>query len=497
MDEFKIDEAQMGAVGTGALIVGALLYPLWGYLYDRFARARLIALASAIWGVTTWLGAIAPTYITFLGARASTGIDDSSYPGLYSLISDYFGPGVRGKIYGLLQLAQPLGYMLGMVLALAVGAVIGWRNVFFLTGGVGLVLAVLIFFGVREMPRGQAEPELAGLEEIGVHKFDRKLALGLFRKRALLPLFAQGFFGVFPWTVISFWIFRYLEDERGYTSGQVLLTMVPVVLVLAGGYFVGGALGDALFKRTPRGRLMVCMIGIITGAIFLLLALNVPFQTYTGIGVTVQRTPGGEILLSPEAERPAAAANIHQNDILRSVNGVTVAAGAALPDVEALLGGKAGDKEIQVTVTRSETGESYTTAVRLAAIATTSDSNRLLLFVLLCCTALFIPFAAPNVISTVYDITLPEVRSTALAVQYFIENAGAAFAPLLAGIIAVNTSLGNSIVLICVTAWAICFVFVTLATLLVPRDIETLRQQMRERAATERAHQAAEPSKVV
>lgn len=105
MEEFNITMTQMGAITTGALIVASVLYPLWGYLYDRFARARLLALASFIWGATTWLSAVVRTYPAFLATRASTGIDDSAYPGLYALIADYFGPGTRGKIYGLLQLA--------------------------------------------------------------------------------------------------------------------------------------------------------------------------------------------------------------------------------------------------------------------------------------------------------------------------------------------------------------------------------------------------------
>ena len=94
METFGINEAQMGFVFTGALIVGAIMYPLWGYLYDRYARAKLLALASFLWGSTTWLGAIAPTFPSFVVARATTGIDDSSYPGLFSLIADYFGPNV-------------------------------------------------------------------------------------------------------------------------------------------------------------------------------------------------------------------------------------------------------------------------------------------------------------------------------------------------------------------------------------------------------------------
>jgi MFS family permease len=134
MNTFGIDEVQMGAVFTGALLVGAVLYPLWGYLYDRFSRSKLLALASFIWGSTTWLSAIAPTFPFFLATRATTGIDDSSYPGIYSLIADYFGPNMRGKVYGILQLTQPLGYMIGLIIATLLSGILGWRAVFYITG---------------------------------------------------------------------------------------------------------------------------------------------------------------------------------------------------------------------------------------------------------------------------------------------------------------------------------------------------------------------------
>ena len=392
METFGIDEAQMGAVFTGALLVGAILYPVWGYLYDRFARSKLLALASFIWGSTTWLSAIAPTFPTFLVTRATTGVDDSSYPGIYSLISDYFPPNLRGKVYGILQIGQPLGYMAGLILATMLGGVIGWRNIFFLTGLLGLILAVVIFFFVKEPPRGQSEPEMEDLEQMGSYKFDWKIAGGLFRKRSLIFLYLQGFVGVFPWNVITYWFFRYLETERGYSSDEVLYTMAPAILVLAAGYFVGGAIGDAAFKRTPRGRVIVSLAGVITGAVFLYFTMGVPVE------------------------------------------------------------------------------------------------NKLQFLLLLLGTALFIPFASPNVISTVYDITLPEVRSTALAVQYFIENAGAALAPLLAGFLTARVigELGPSILIICSAAWALGAIFLILTAYFVPTDIRTLRRQMEERAEHER-----------
>jgi len=176
METFHINEAQMRAVVTGALIVGGILYPVWGYLYDRYSRPKLLALASFIWGSTTWLSALAPTFPVFVATRASTGIDDASDPGIYSLLADYFAPAVRGRVYALLQISAPLGYIVGMVLATAFKDVIGWRGVFYVTGSLGLVLSVIIFLGVRDAARGSSEPELQNVASLQEHHFEWRTA---------------------------------------------------------------------------------------------------------------------------------------------------------------------------------------------------------------------------------------------------------------------------------------------------------------------------------
>ncbi len=385
---FGITEEEMGRVLSGALVIGAVLYPLWGYLYDRYSRPKLLALASLIWGSTTWLSAIAPTYPIFMGTRASTGIDDASYPGIYSLIADYFPPGSRGRVYGILQLAVPTGYLLGMILANLLSPMWGWRGVYYFTGAIGVLLAILIFFGVQDIPRGGGEPELENLAETGLYKFEWSKARDLFRKPTMLLLFAQGFFGVFPWTVITYWFFRYLEVERNYSGDKVIETMVTAVLVLSFATFMGGMVGDWLFKRTPRGRLIVALTGVSMGAVMMTLTLKTPLDN-----------PG-------------------------------------------------------------------------------------LFMVLLAGACFFIPLASANVISTVYDITVPEVRSTALAIQYFIESSGAALAPWMAGLIVTNYgfTLGNAIWMICLVAWTFCLIFFSLVTYRIPRDIAALRQELRYRA---------------
>ena len=53
MTEFGMTNTQWGLVNTGALVVGAAFYPLWGWLYDHFSRPKLLSLASLLWGGST------------------------------------------------------------------------------------------------------------------------------------------------------------------------------------------------------------------------------------------------------------------------------------------------------------------------------------------------------------------------------------------------------------------------------------------------------------
>lgn len=489
MADFQITRTEMGLVYTGALLVGAVLYPIWGYLYDRYARSKLLALASLLWGVTTWFSALVPSsnYGLFVGARASTGIDDSSYPGLYSLVADYFKPNTRGKIFGLLQISQPLGYLLGLILGLILATTLGWRNIFFITGTLGIVVGVLIFFNVRDVPRGSAEPELEGLAEETTPKFNSKAALSLLKKPTLLPLFAQGFFGVFPWQVINAWFFDYLQTERGYAPGDVFPIMLVAILALASAYFIGGTLGDFLFKRTQRGRLIVCVTGVIMGAVLLLATVNlVPIQAYGGVGADVTVNDQGQYILTVSEGRSAYTQGARTGDILLSVNGAAVEGLTAEQATQLLRGevGKTNDQANSVTFTGVHTdGAEYTISPAFVNIDTSGFGEKALFTFLLSATALFIPLSAPNVVATVYDVTVPEVRSTAYSIQYFIEQGGSAIAPVLAGAIADMSSLSTAIPLICVGAWILCAIFLAIAIFTVPKDIAALREEMRQRAA--------------
>jgi len=385
MADFNLSELKMGGIITGSLILGSVFYPIWGFLYDRYARPKLLALASFVWAITTWLSALAPTAKLFLISRASTGIDDSSYPGIGSLVSDYFPPEKRSSIFGMLQFSIPLGYLLGLILALEFSPIYGWRIIYIFTGLIGLLLSILIFFGVKDVPRGFSEPDLTSFDQIQSTRLELPQIRQLFKIRSLRFLFLQGLIGVLPWQVITFWSFRYLEVERNYSPSTVSSIMIPAVLMIGAGYFFGGFIGDAIYKRTIRGRIIVSIISILLGAFFLSITLYQPLE------------------------------------------------------------------------------------------------NVLSFRILLAITSFFIPLASPNIASSVYDIVLPEMRSTATSIQYFLGNLGSAFAPLLAGAISQTYSLKTALLVISLSAWTVTAAILALSLINFKNDWNTMHQELKER----------------
>jgi MFS family permease len=163
------------------------------------------------------------------------------------------------------------------------------------------------------------------------------------------------------------------------------------IITLSAGYFLGGTVGDFFFRRTPRGRVLTAMVGVLAGTLFLALTLSVPAANQT-------------LFLLPLA-----------------LMGLTMSV------------------------------------------------------------------AAPNVVATVQDVTEPEVRGTAQAMMSFADNFGSAVAPWLAGVIAVSYSLHVAILVICISTWLLCALLFGATALLVPRDVEHLRETMQARAEAERA----------
>lgn len=91
--------------------------------------------------------------------------------------------------------------------------------------------------------------------------------------------------------------------------------------------------------------------------------------TYGGIGVQIQRSEAGELVLYPFADSPALAAGIEAGDILRALDGQAVDVTLSQDAIDQMLRGEVRDGNgVEITVDRAATGESFTAFVPFAVI---------------------------------------------------------------------------------------------------------------------------------
>jgi MFS family permease len=263
-----LQETMQAALGLTdnqiAVLQGPALYlpsiavgiPL-GFLIDRFSRARLLAIFTALEVLGSVLTALAPTFAVLLLARALIGsMQSANSMNASALVAEFVSPTKRGRtlmILGVVQMAGiSVAFALGGQLLTFFGAAHnGWRwSMMWLT--VPVVLTLALTFWVREPRRlGRARSTVTA----------GAACVGLWRYRAmLLPLsigqmiVIMGYMGALVWSgPLLARNFHLSPDRIGAIMGLVLLTSGLL------GPLVGGVLVD-LCHRTGGLRRTVSMM---------------------------------------------------------------------------------------------------------------------------------------------------------------------------------------------------------------------------------------------
>lgn len=140
-----------------ALLYGGLGIPV-GWLAERYNRVGIIAMATAVWSAATALSGMAGSFVQMLLARVGVGTGEAGFTApTSSLIADHFPRERRASAMSLVMLGLPIGAMVGALLAGIIAQHWGWRAVFYAFGIPGLLLALAVWLGLTEPPRGLAD----------------------------------------------------------------------------------------------------------------------------------------------------------------------------------------------------------------------------------------------------------------------------------------------------------------------------------------------------
>jgi predicted MFS family arabinose efflux permease len=233
-----------------------------GLLADRFSRPRLFALCVGVWSVATVASGLAPSKAVLYVARVFIGVGEAGCLVIGpSMISDLFSPKVRGRALSVFYLGLPLGGTAAFIFA---GILFGrfgvdWRNLFYLAGAPGFVVALLIWV-LPDPPRGTSE----GHHQHGGGSLRDYLRL-LRTRTLLLIILAQAFATATLVTLIHFGV-KFFKDQRGMGEEESRVALGVMALVAGAlGNTLSGLIGDRLSRHTKGAYALLAGVGFLAG----------------------------------------------------------------------------------------------------------------------------------------------------------------------------------------------------------------------------------------
>lgn len=285
--------AELGLSDTELGVVGGLAFSLvyavtgfgFGFAADRWVRVHVVAFGLTVWSLATAAGGLATDFTSLFWARFFTGIGEASlFPCAVSLIGERFPPERRGRALGIFGMAAAIGAGLGVGLGGRLADVLGWRDVFFLYGGSGLLLLPLILT-LPEARRGR--PADAVESPVAVVRT-------LLADSRLSALWIAGMIAMASGIGYAAWVPSFFVRAHG-------LDVTAAGALFGGAALLGGILGSLLggFLADRRGRartagevqvsvgsallaapLIVCTIGVATPILFVPFGLAASMAIY-------------------------------------------------------------------------------------------------------------------------------------------------------------------------------------------------------------------------
>jgi MFS family permease len=284
--EFQLTGAAAGALGALPLVTSAAGGMLFGWLSDRFGRARALSWSILAFSMLTAFTATSRTVgeLVFWRALAGIGLGGEWAAGSV-LVAETWPERHRGKAIGLMQSAWAIGYLLAALMAAVVLPAWGWRPLFTL-GVLPALVTLWIRRGVREPAKWRQPAHTIGGAFFAL--FGASMRRNVILMAVLCSTLLFGYWGLFTWLP------AYLASpiEKGGAALGVVRSSAWIVPLQVGAFF--GYVSFGFFAdRFGRGRtfltfvlttaVLVPLYGLLGRNATLLLALG-PLVGFFGHG---------------------------------------------------------------------------------------------------------------------------------------------------------------------------------------------------------------------
>jgi len=249
--DMQFSDTQFGLL-TGlafALFYAAMGIPM-AMIADRWNRIKLIGIACIVWSGFTAACGMVSNFWQLAAMRFGVGAGEAggTAPSL-SVLADYYPAEQRPLVIGLFTLNGPFGVFVGAAFGAWAAAHIGWRGAFLVIGAVGIIVAPLLIWLVREPARGQMDKRT---EEDAPLPIGQTLAMFAQRRSLRMVMIGSGMAAFVSYGMLN-WIPAFLMRVQGMPLSAMSTWFAPAAGITFGvGILGGGWLVSRAARTSPR-----------------------------------------------------------------------------------------------------------------------------------------------------------------------------------------------------------------------------------------------------
>lgn len=199
----------------------ALMYPVSGWLVDKYGERKVMLAGIIGWSVACFGGGLSRSFNSFLFFRGMLGAaEPTNFPAQIKVVTVWFSGKLRATANSLCVAGSSIGAIIAPPMVAWLAMKYDFHTVFIIAGGIGLVIALLWFLIYTEPP-AEVVKDVVG--DISVNTdADKAFTWGqLWGTKSLWGILLIRFVSDPVWYFCLFWLPGYLQEESGLTLAQI------------------------------------------------------------------------------------------------------------------------------------------------------------------------------------------------------------------------------------------------------------------------------------
>lgn len=263
---------QYSYIVAGFQFAYAVMQPVAGYVLDILGTRQGLFLFAAAWSVANMLHALASSWWQLTLCRSLLGAAEASViPANVKVVGEWFPAKERSIATGWFNIGASVGAMLAPPLVVWSIRAYDWHLAFLLTGGIGLLWAVLWYVCYR---KPEFHPLISDAERDVILQGRTQIVVtaswkSIISCRDFWGLALGRFFAEPAWNTFTFWIPLYLATTRGMDIKAIAAFAWLPFLAADAGSVVGGYLSPFYARHFSVSLLTSRKLAALSGAVLM------------------------------------------------------------------------------------------------------------------------------------------------------------------------------------------------------------------------------------